>query len=63
MRHFSVLLFTLILATAGLAQGAVRRIRGESASPLPPSVTATRFVQRHAATFGWNADQLKAACR
>ncbi len=63
MRHFSVLLFTLILTTAGFAQGAVRRIQGETVSPLPPSVTATRFVQRHAASFGWNADQLKAVAR
>ncbi len=63
MRHFSVLLFTLILTISGIAQGTVRRIQGEPASALPPSVTAARFVRSHAAAFGWNVDQLKAVAR
>ena len=63
MRHFSVLLFTLILTVSGIAQGTVRRIQGEPGSSLPPSVTAARFVRSHAAAFGWNADQLKAVAR
>ncbi len=63
MRHLSVLLFSLILTISGFAQGTVRRIKGESASSLPPSVTATQFVRRNAANFGWDASQLTAVAR
>ena len=63
MRHLSVLLFSLILTISGFAQGSVRRIQGESASSLPPSVTAARFLQRQAARLGWDASQLTAVAR
>ncbi|MBU1243056.1 hypothetical protein KKD52_07655 [Myxococcota bacterium] len=63
MRHLSVLLFTMTLTISGIAQGSVRRIQGESASVLPPSVTAAAFLQRNASRFGWDVKQLAAVAR